>query len=131
MLALKPALAFHFAQKTPIYSSSQVVQDLSPQNTSDLAGVHLCEIPWLVGNSALKEAIEAAFPDYNNRRAPLYALGVDAYRLVARMELLINNADDHIFGGTGILSLGPNGHIERKLVWATIRRGQLEPSTFQ
>ncbi len=127
MRALKPALAFHFVRGTPIYTSSQVLQDLNPQAYSSLEGIYLCEIPWLVTNSTLRRDIESAFPGYNNRLAPLYAMGIDAYRLVARMELFTLSADDHILGGTGMLSLGAGGRIERKLVWATIRQGKLEP----
>ena len=125
MQALQPALAFHFVKNTPIYSSSQAIQDLSQQDYSSLEGLNLCEIPWIVGQSRLKRKVASAFSDYNNRVAPLYALGSDAYRLSTRLDLMLHSANSRLLGATGVLTLGLGGRLQRDLVWASIHKGKL------
>ena len=53
----------------------------------------------------------------------LHALGVDAYRLYARLPQMAEAPDMKINGATGTLQLINNGRIEREQLWVRFNEG--------
>ena len=121
LMALKPALEFHFAGDLPIYGPSQAVRGAVWRQ---LDGMRVCTIPWLVQASAMRSATTVFESSDDPLLASLFALGVDAYRIVnqrARLTAL----GESIAGSVGQLTLSDNGRIRRELYCGTIADGRL------
>ena len=91
--ALRPALKFHFSSRVPVYTSSQALRRITARDLRDLRGFYVSEIPWKLYPSPIKQTVEDSFGVTKGGLVPLYALGVDAYRLADRLDLLLNNAE--------------------------------------
>jgi len=127
---IKPTLAFHFAGSVPVYATSHIYSGTpAPLLNRDLDGVIFAETPWLLSyeNDSVKQAIAANWPANAGRLGRLYALGVDAYQLYPRIQLLSTNQENKLAGATGLLTLGDTGRVIRTLNWAHIHRGHIEP----
>jgi len=127
---IKPTLAFHFAGNVPVYATSHIYSGSpAPLLNRDLDGVIFTETPWLLNhtNNAVKQAIAANWPANAGRLGRLYALGVDAYQLYPRIQLLSTHQQNKLLGETGLLTLGDTGRVIRTLNWAHIRKGRIEP----
>ncbi len=122
---IKPLLAFHYAQSLPVLASSQIFSgETNPELDRDLEGIQFCDIPWfLAEHSTAKAKLKAAWPDANPKFRRFNALGVDAYRLLSRLQLLIAVPDAKLYGATGSLRLDPNHHILRELTWYKMSGG--------
>ena len=115
--ALRPALRFHFASNVPVYTSSQALRRVSDRDLRDLRGFNVSEIPWKLYPSSIKQTVEDAFGVTKGGMVPLYALGVDAYRLADRLDLLLTQPHQRMLGGTGELSIEFGGRVRRDLAW--------------
>jgi len=127
---IKPTLAFHFAGKVPVYATSHIYSGSpSPLLDRDLDGVIFAETPWLLSyqNNPLKQSISSNWPANATRLGRLYALGVDAYQLFPRIQLLSTNRENKLAGATGLLTLDASGRVIRTLEWAHINKGHIEP----
>ena len=86
-------------------------------------------MPWILGSEAdvvaLRERLAKIWPSSSGRRARLYALGFDAYRLVPILRNDRSLLDQGVPGLTGVLKLGPDQRINRRLEWAAVVNGQL------
>ena len=122
LLALKPALDFHFAAELPVYVWSRVPRDAL---AGRLDGVRVCDIPWRLHPGALRDKAVAAF---SPRRAdsPLFALGVDGYRVANQLPRLTTHGES-IAGSTGVLTLTQSGRLRRELAWAEAIGNRLAP----
>ena len=125
---LKPALNFHYAEDLPVYSTSHIYSGQPDRRTdTDLNGIRFVDVPWLLDrDSSLHQAAAQAWPQGHGRYERLFAMGVDAYRLQARLALLREVPDSSLPGATGELSLDPQHRLVRELDWAWFRRGQPE-----
>jgi uncharacterized protein len=123
--ALNPALAFHFATDLPVYATAQAAGTSTGAELADLNGFRLTELPWQVYPSSLRAGVDAAFGLVGSALAPLYALGVDAYRVADRAELLTSVAGGGLFGETGQLQVRNGGSLLREPAWAVVSSGQL------
>jgi len=126
---IRPLLDFYYATDIPVIASSQIYSGKAdPKKDKDLNGIQFCDIPWLLEKpDAIQQAMQEAWPNANHRYFRLNAMGVDAYRLASRIELLLNLPDAGLFGATGILSIGPNQEIQRQLTWAVMENGTAKP----
>jgi len=122
--ALNPALAFHFATDIPVYATSQAAGGATPGELAELDGFRLTELPWQVYPSALRDEVEAAFAAGRSSLGPLYALGVDAYRLADRAGSMLEHATA-LLGATGQLNIGNDGSVVRDPAWAVVSHGEL------
>lgn len=121
---IKPTLAFNFAGDLPVYSTSHVFSgEIDPDRDRDLNGIHFCDAPWLLRSSALKNDIDAAVRGGEGNYARLYAMGVDAFRLVARVKQLEAFPESHIYGSTGALTLDRQRRIHRETECTRFRSG--------
>lgn len=123
---LKPALNFHYAEDLPVYATSHIYSGQpEPRRDHDLNGVRFVDAPWLLdGDSNLHETAAAAWPQGHGRYERLFAMGVDAYRLQARLALLREAPGSSLPGATGALTLDDERRLVRELDWAWFRNGR-------
>ena len=119
--ALAPALKFHFAEELPVYASSQSVR--GARRLGDLEGFQVAELPFRLHPGPLHQAFSEVFDPQDANLTALFALGIDAYRLLDHWSLL--SADDPLRGATGTLRLSDDGCIRRTLGWAVVQGGAL------
>ncbi len=124
---IKPLLAFHYGSGIPVYGSSRIYSGIArPDKNHDLDDVLYTEIPWLVNQtSPLREDVNYLAGANNFER--LYALGVDAYQLAPRLELMAKFPESQLQGVTGMLRINEHAQIRRTLEWATFVNGKVNP----
>lgn len=128
--ALRPALRFHFSAHVPVYTSSQALRRISERDLRDLRGFNISEIPWKLYPSPIKGTVESAFGVTQGGLIPLYALGVDAYRLADRLDLLLTQPHQRLLGGTGELSIEYGGRVRRDMAWQYVGENGLTALPF-
>lgn len=123
---LKPALDFNYASDLPVFAISSVYGGTpSPSTDADLNGIRFVEVPWLLGDdSRLHRNAEEVWPEGHGRYERLFALGVDAYRLHARLRMLHAVPESFLPGVTGQLSVDSDRRLVRELQWAWFVRGK-------
>ncbi|MEQ3693751.1 MAG: outer membrane PBP1 activator LpoA protein [Thalassolituus sp.] len=122
---IKPTLAFNFARDLPVYSTSHVFSgEIDLRKDRDLNGIYFCDTPWLLRDSELKDEVEASVQGGQGSYARLYAMGVDAFRLIARVKQLEAFPESRIYGSTGALTLDPQHRIHRKTECTSFRSGE-------
>ncbi|MAD46962.1 MAG: hypothetical protein CMH98_18365 [Oceanospirillaceae bacterium] len=122
---IKPALAFNFASDLPVYATSHVFSGVvNRQKDRDLNGIRFCDVPWLLETSDLHDSVERAVPNGMGGYARLYAMGVDAFRLLARIRQLEVFPYAQMFGSTGALTLDDQRRIHRRTECTIFRSGQ-------
>jgi outer membrane PBP1 activator LpoA protein len=124
---LQPQLRFFYAGGIPTYATSDAF-DPDPRANQDLDGLMFPAMPWMLGSpladavqSAASQAWTAGGPD----RGRLFDFGFDAYRLAEALRQNAAPSSLDIGGLTGQLTIGPDGHVHRQLVWAQLRGGEL------
>ncbi len=122
---IKPLFDFHYAADIPLMAASRIYDGKrNPDRDKDLNGIEFCDIPWVFGKaSKAKSMLEHAWPQADHRYQRFHALGVDAYRLHSRIQLLTAVEGSKFFGATGSLSLSPEHTITRSLSWAEFKNG--------
>lgn len=123
---IKPQLKFHYAQDIQVYATSHIsTSKKSADNDRDLNGIHYVDIPWTLKSQQIKEQrdIEQLWPTLNKTHSRLFALGIDAYRLIPQLQRLKLNPDESYSGLTGELSIDQYGRVHRSLLLATYRKG--------
>lgn len=122
LMALKPALDFHFAADLPVYAPSRAVRGVA---WGRLSGVRVCDIPWRLHQHPLRTAA-VSFATNRGTLASFFALGVDGFRIANQVSRLTAYGEG-IAGSTGVLSLAENGRIHRRLAWGEVVNGRLVP----
>lgn len=112
----------------PVYATSHVYTgSTQPQNDMDLYDVMFCDMPFVLdparttGGTPMDNA--GAATANTETYARLYALGIDAYRVIGHIDRLQSNPADRYDGVTGQLSIDANGRIKRQLIWAQFVQG--------
>lgn len=122
---IKPTLAFNFAGDLPIYATSHVYSgQQQPSKDRDLNGIRFCDIPWLLEDSSLYQSVENGVRGGQGAYARLYALGVDAFRLVPRLRQLEAFPASQLFASTGALSLDQQRRVHRQTLCTRFRSGR-------
>ena len=124
---LQPQLRFFYAGDIPAYATSDAFEP-DPRANQDLDGLMFPDMPWELG-SPLAEAVRAAasraWPAGGPARGRLFAFGFDAYRLAEALRANTAPSALDLSGLTGELTLEPDGHIHRQLIWAQLRGGEI------
>lgn len=133
---LPPQLKFLYAGDLPIYATSHVFDGRLDQGRDrDLDGVTFPDIPWLLTPQQfpLRDQTRQLWPDTADQYARLYALGVDAYRVIPYLDKLRASPYDEFPGATGRLEIDGNNRIRRVLLWARFSGGapRLQPLVAQ
>ncbi len=122
-------LKYHYAADLPVYTTSSAYQPGEAMNR-ELEGVYINDIPWLIDpqETALRtrDVMDQYWPDETTRFSKLHALGFDAYRLIALIYSDRTTAEQ-VSGMTGELAVTSDGRVHRRLDWAQVHRGTLEP----
>ncbi|MEO6697651.1 MAG: penicillin-binding protein activator [Gammaproteobacteria bacterium] len=125
---IRPLLQFFYASELPVYATSHVyTANPSRVADQDLEGLQFADMPWVLVDNTPQQVLRgtlagqspAAFAQYKR----LYALGVDAYHLLAQLDRLRNAPDERFEGETGGLTLDTANRIHRHLVWARFVNG--------
>ncbi len=122
--ALVPALRFHFADKLPVYATSQAAKG---QDLKDIRGFELTQMPIFASPSASQQALHDAFDLARNSFAELYALGFDAYRIATWLPILNAQSQVALPAASGYLWLEPGGKFRRDLGVSRVTKGGLVP----
>lgn len=123
---IPPQLKFFYAGDLPIYTTSHAFEGRQdPTKDRDLDGVMFTDIPWLLTPQQfpLRDKIHQLWPESADQYARLYALGVDAYRLIPYLDSLRASPYEEFPGATGRLIMDKNNRIRRALLWARFSGG--------
>ncbi|MEE8157253.1 MAG: penicillin-binding protein activator [Gammaproteobacteria bacterium] len=125
---IKPLLEFHYAPNptAPTYATSAIFEQSN--SNADLNGVIFNDMPWVLTPDPtaeyLRRIIARYWPSRADRRARLYAMGFDAYRLVPLLHTGEIGPDRPVPGMTGVLAADEHRRIYRQLTWARFERGR-------
>ncbi len=129
---IRPLLAYYFAGEIPTYSTSMVYSGYENQRLDqDLNGIIFCDMPWLLQDSwtlpqvlaGLNQQIAQTWPSTYKRYNRFYALGVDAFYIMLKLNIMAATPNQGFIGATGTLFLDKYNHIYRQLDWAQFRDG--------
>lgn len=124
---IKPMFAFHYAGKIPVYATSQIYSGTpNPKADRDLNGVRFNTMPWLFDTQSPEKIAIRQQSNSASVYGRLHALGVDAYRLYARLPQMAKAPDMKINGATGTLRLIDNGRVEREQLWVRFIQGNAQ-----
>ncbi len=111
------------------YGTSQVYGEKDEaQRNVDLNGVMFVDMPWLLQPDHPAVMIYPRPPEsYSLDMERLYALGIDAYRLLNWLvKPSFRDGNVVLDGVTGRISLGDHGQFERELPLAEFRQGEIK-----
>ena len=119
---MRPQLQFHHAADLPVYATSHAwLGALAPNQVEDMKGILLADIPWLVtasgGGETDRASVAQVLPNSGTAYARLYAMGMDALRLVPHLRRLQSSRYEALDGSTGSLYMDELNQIHRQLVW--------------
>ena len=123
---IKPQLKFHHAQDLPVYATSHISSsNAKPEDDRDLNEILFVDIPWMLDNrnNADHKQISKYWPYESQRFSRLFALGIDAYRMIPSLRRLMINPEESAQHHTGQLSVDSTGRVKRSLLLATYRKG--------
>jgi hypothetical protein len=120
---LRPFFPYHDGENIAIYSTSHIYTGVVDQRMDrDLEGIIFGDMPWILSpDQKAKEwqaTFEKSWPDDMEQVKRLYALGIDAYRLLHELKKLNQHNFLKMNGYTGLLSVENGGVITRQLLWA-------------
>jgi hypothetical protein len=124
---IKPQLKFHHAQDLPVYATSHIsASNGNPDDDRDLNEILFVDIPWMLDSSSSPDhkQVSRLWPDSSQRFSRLFALGIDAYRMIPSLRRLMINPTESIRHNTGQLSVDKNGRVKRSLLMATYEKGR-------
>ncbi len=125
---IRPQFRFLGASQIPLYATSLVYEgSASPRRDADLDDIRFCDMPFLLGtgdDASRRDRMSNLWPDTFARHTRLYAFGHDAARLALRLS---SGGERSINGATGLLHVGQDGRIHRKLLWARFTGGRPQP----
>ena len=126
---IKPQLKFHHAHDLPVYATSHISSSQSkPEDDRDLNEILFVDIPWMLADQDNLDHVEVErlWPGESQRFSRLYALGIDAYRIIPSLRRLMLNPHESQPHYTGQLSVDENGRVRRSLLMATYKKGEAQ-----
>jgi len=126
---IRPQLKFYYAADLPVYSTSHVFSGKTDSTLDrDMNGITFSDMPWVFTDGKGHQPDWKLFTDtWQGNALPfkrLYAMGIDAYRLISQLNNLHNSRQSHVNAETGTLYLDENNRIHRQLLWARFRSGK-------
>ena len=135
--SIKPQLEFHRAQDLPVYATSRISSSKAdPKADSDLNDILFVDIPWMLDNrnNPDHKQVSRLWPEASQSFSRLFALGIDAYRMIPSLRRLMINPNESLPHNTGVLSVDRYGRVKRSLLMATYKKGRAKllqtPDTF-
>ena len=126
---IKPTLAFYFAGNIPVYSMPSIYNgELNQQENRDLDGIVFTDAPWILNpTEELREDINSNLRQTQGSLQRLRAMGIDIFRLNARLNQLANKQINSLRGTTGVLNISDNLRIRRTLQPVYFENGLVMP----
>lgn len=129
-----PQFRFFQASDIPVYASSHSHSGITnAQIDSDMNGIMFIDIPAILSeenrSSAIAADIDRSWSASSSNYRRLYALGIDAFRVIPHIGKMSLQRTAQYKGETGQLSMDDRGRINRKLVWARFVNGRPRPLT--
>jgi outer membrane PBP1 activator LpoA protein len=124
---IKPAMSYQFAKDIPVFAISSIYTDIpSITNDSDLEGISLPVYNWQNRGdiSDLQQKV-LNFNKKRNQNKNLYALGIDAYNLITKINQLTFFNDNSTKGLTGNLHVNSDFKIIKELQIMRFKNGKL------
>lgn len=130
---IKPTLSFYFAEDVPVFALPSIYDGQNNQSANqDLNGIIFTDAPWLLDrDNSERRLTDRSLRTVQGPLQRLRALGVDSYRLHARLSQFENGALGLIPGVTGELSITMDRRIHRRLQPAHFENGIAEPLTLE
>lgn len=124
--SIKPTLAFYFAQDIPVYSLPSIFDGSNASGDNrDLDGIWFTDTPWLLeSNDNLKATVNQSLRPANGPSQRLRALGIDSFRLYARLEQFASGKLNRLPGTTGVLSMTDDQRVHRSVSVARFINGR-------
>jgi uncharacterized protein len=124
---LKPTMAFHFVGDVPVYAMPAIYDGRTDATGNrDLNGITFVDAPWVLGNDdPLRASTAAVWSQATGPVQRLRAMGIDSFRLYARISQLENFPGIRLQGATGVLSMREDGSIMRELIGAQFVEGSI------
>lgn len=124
---LLPQLKLAGYANVPVFATSHIYAgNYNPGLDRDLDGVRFCDAPWLFDATLglpRHEEIVRVLDSARGAGGRLFAMGMDAYRLLPYMDWLAQHPDSYLPGATGQLAEDRLGRIQRLLTWAQFDNG--------
>ncbi len=126
---IRPQLKFFHASQVPVYATSHIFTgNLNPERDRDMDGIRFGDMPWVLSETAsrhgLRTEIESLISKAGNKHQRLYAMGVDAFNIIAALNTLKTYPYERYQGETGSLSLDEKQRVNRQLSWVYFRSGR-------
>jgi outer membrane PBP1 activator LpoA protein len=126
---IRPQLKFFHAAKVPIYATSHIFTgNLNPEMDRDMDGIIFGDMPWVLSENSSNNSIRSEIDEYitssGKQLQRLYALGIDAFNIIAAINPLKTYSYERYDGETGSLSIDEQNRINRQLTWVRFRSGQ-------
>jgi len=129
---LMPQLRFHYLKRMPVLATSHIYNGQeNPRQDIDLNPIYTTDMPWIFkgiaeNDPAYQQLISLKPKDLNSLKR-FYALGVDAYRLIPKLNELSQFPGTTFDGASGQLSINESGHVRRKTITGQFKKGILTP----
>lgn len=129
---IRPQLRYHHAADLPVYATSHVYTgEADPTMDRDMNGLFFGDMPWVLGQDqsgrSLRARVEPHLSSLDGGLHRLYALGVDAFNLIALLDPLARYPYERYQGETGSLSLDAQNRVRRELTWTRFKSGRPVP----
>lgn len=128
---LVPQLKFHRSGSLPLFATSHAYTGHpDPQQDIDLNDLFITDIPWMFASETNQDPAYQAMQGQTETMGGLlrlYAMGVDAYRLLPELNQLSTDETLAYQGATGQLSVNELGQVQRQMQWGRFRQGSLQP----
>lgn len=123
--SIRPQLQFNQAADLPIYTTSAAwTGRVTRSQVEDLRGIMLPDIPWLITppdpELLAQKTVQQYLPGSGSAYSRLYAMGMDALRLVPHLGRLKASELESLDGSTGNLYMDEAHVIHRQLIWVTL-----------
>jgi len=124
--SVRPQLDFFRARGVPRFGTSRIASlDDNIKKNKDLNTIFYADAPWVLRSSLAKDPLRQEildnFQGADGVYAKLYALGIDAYRIVTNLDAI--SQGERLEGYTGDLELTAEGRIRRHMDWAQYQDG--------
>lgn len=117
---IMPLLRYYYAGNIPVYATSTVYAGIpDSMRDRDLNGLVFCDMPQVFSPLAIKKNWPEQLNSYNR----LFALGMDSFAFISRLNQW--KIFPSLAANDGLLSLKPSGKITRDLAWGRFKNGQV------
>ncbi|WP_297891956.1 penicillin-binding protein activator [Shewanella sp.] len=113
-----------FTQPVPLYTSSRSrIDNESSQTAQDLNNLTMSDAPWLMQNGEENLMVNTLWSGWNNGQKRLFIMGYDAMDLISKLAQMRSFPGFQFNGRSGVLSVNPDGVLNRQLSWGRYQRG--------